>query len=568
MLKEAIFHEPDSNYCYPISNNEITLRLRVSKKDNFEKVSVIYGCKYDYYIKQQAILMNERCVDELYRYYEVTIKLTDVRFVYVFKLEENNKVYYFCEDGILDKYDFSLAYFNCFQYPFINDIDTLKKIDWLKDRVFYQIFVDRFNQGDFNKEQAYINLKIDEIPKPSSFYGGDLKGIIAKLNYLNELGVNALYLTPIFKSKSNHKYDIADYYQVDNMFGSKEDLKELVDKAHKLGIRVVLDAVFNHCSSDIYQFQDVIKNGKNSKYFDWFIIHGDKVDQKKVNYEIFSICDYLPKLNSNNKEVRNFLIEIGKYYVKNFDIDGWRLDVADELSHVFWREFRLAIKEVKQDCFLVAENWHNSYPFLKGDQFDSIMNYAFTKALLDYLAFKSKDALETSYKLNDLLLRNSDVVNDMMLNLIDTHDTDRFYTSCNKDIDLLTLSLAILFMFKGIPGLYYGIEIPLEGGYDPDNRRPMNFNKINYESTYFKTLKELISLRKSNKALAFGSININVDRGMLVIERENQDEKLTLYVNNTGKALNVNFEKVILKYNYENFTLADKGFVIVSGGNK
>lgn len=562
MNKQAIYHEGDSNLCYPINKNTITLRLRVAKEDVFDEIKVVYGNKYDYYIKQEEIAMSLKYELELFKYYEVTIKLRDVRFVYIFKLICEGRTYYFCEDGVLDNYDFSFAYFNCFQYPFINDIDVPKYVDWLENRVFYQIFVDRFACGNKTKDQSYINLKVDEIPKSTSFYGGDLRGIINKLDYLSDLGINALYLTPIFSSISNHKYDIYDYYKVDNQFGSSSDLKELIEKCHERNIKVILDAVFNHCSDRLKEFQDVLKNGSNSPYYDWFIIHGDKVDQEKVNYEIFSICNYLPKFNTSNKELRNYLIEIGKYYVREFDIDGWRLDVADEVSHRFWQEFRNAVKEIKPNCFLVAENWHNSYTFLRGDQFDSIMNYAFTKAAIDYLGLNKKNALEISYQLNSLLIRNNDICNDMMLNLLDTHDTDRFFTTCKKDFDLLLCALALQFCFKGIPGLYYGIEIPLEGGYDPDNRRPMNFSKINYDSNYYKTLKALINLRTTNKALAKGDINILAEDDVLYIKRKYLNKCVTLCINNSSKDYRKIFNKILISNKLENNLLKKKGFVI------
>lgn len=563
MLYEAVYHEADSNYCFPISGNEITLRLRVSNKDKFKKVKVIYGNKYDYYIKQNEIEMSLKYQTKLYDFYEVTIKLWDVRFVYIFSLEEEDKTYYYCEDGVMLKYDFNFAYFNCFQFPYINEVDVPKRIDWLKNRVFYEVFIDRFNLGNKDKDLSYINLKVDEIPKPTSFFGGDLKGITNKLNYFKELGINALYLTPIFKSISNHKYDISDYYNVDKQFGSKEDLKELITKAHELDIKIILDAVFNHCSDQIMQFQDVLKNGKRSKYFNWFIIHGDKVDQEKVNYEIFSICNYLPKFNTSNEEVKKYLIEIGKYYVKEFNIDGWRLDVADELSHDFWHDFRKEVKKINPNCLLVAENWHNSYPFLRGDQFDSIMNYSFTKAVLDYLALNNLDAKETAYQLNAILLRNNDIANDMMLNLLDTHDTDRFYTSCNKDIDLLICALSLQFMFKGNPGIYYGIEIPLEGGYDPDNRRPMNFNKISYDSSLYKILKDLIKLRTTNDVLGYGDIFITSNDDLLIIDRSKNSRHLKLIINHSGRNKKISNTNIILCHNFSNNILKDKGFIIM-----
>lgn len=219
-------------------------------------------------------------------------------------------------------------------------------VGWLTSAVFYQIFVDRFCCGNKDKDASYVNLKWGDLPSPKSFAGGDLQGIISKLDYLKGLGVTALYLTPIFKSKSNHKYDISDYYRIDEQFGTDEDLAMLVQQAHSRGIKVVLDAVFNHCSEDTTEFQDVVKYGNKSPYFDWFIVDGDKVDTQKGNYRYFGVCKYMPKYNTSCSSLQNHLIDIATYWIRKYDIDGWRLDVSDEVSHDFWRKFRIAVKRV------------------------------------------------------------------------------------------------------------------------------------------------------------------------------------------------------------------------------
>ena len=218
-------------------------------------------------------------------------------------------------------------------------------VDWMRSAVFYQIFVERFRQGNEKKDTSYINMKWDEKPTPKSFAGGDLAGIIEKMDYLKELGINALYLTPVFRSISNHKYDIIDYFTVDPQFGTKEELRQLVKLAHENGIRVVLDAVFNHCSMEMQQFQDVLEKGRESRFYDWFIIDGDFPEPEKMNYECFAACNYMPKLNTANEEVQDFLLEIAIYWIREADIDGWRLDVSDEVSHGFWRRFRKAVKK-------------------------------------------------------------------------------------------------------------------------------------------------------------------------------------------------------------------------------
>ncbi|MGN0675734.1 MAG: alpha-amylase family glycosyl hydrolase, partial [Oscillospiraceae bacterium] len=200
------------------------------------------------------------------------------------------------------------------------------------------------------KDLSYVNMEWGGKPTPKSFAGGDLQGIYQKLEYLKDLGINAVYLTPIFKSVSNHKYDISDYYSIDTAFGDKEVFRSLVDKAHSLGMKIVMDAVFNHCSENLWQFQDVLKNGKESPYYDWFVITSDN----PLKYECFAACKYMPKFNTSNLEVQKFLLEVAVYWIKEFKIDGWRLDVSDEVSHDFWRVFRKTVKEANAD-FVPAE---------------------------------------------------------------------------------------------------------------------------------------------------------------------------------------------------------------------
>lgn len=562
MIKEAVFHQAESNYSFPISKNVVVLRLRVAKHDVFEAINVIYGMKYEFYKTQKQASMALTYVDELFAYYEVKIRLDDVRFVYVFKLESKNETYYFCEDGLVDDYDFSLAYFNCFQIPYINESDLHHKVSWIDNAVFYQIFVDRFKQGNFNKDQSYVNLPWGDIPHPKSFAGGDLRGIIDKLSYLKELGINVIYLTPIFSSISNHKYDINDYYKIDPMFGDENDFAELVDRAHKMGMRIVLDAVFNHASSHLKEFQDAVKHGRKSKYFDWFIINGETIDTDKGNYEYFGVSKYMPKWNTSNIEVRDYLINTGKYYIEKYDIDGWRLDVSDEVSHNFWFHFREEIKLIKKDCLIFGENWHDATSFLRGDQFDSIMNYAFTKALFDFLIRQKSNAKGLVNHLNRLLVRNHSLVNQMMLNLLDSHDTHRFFTEANENIDKLLQGLAILFMFIGAPCIYYGTEIPLAGGYDPDNRRCFPWDKLNENSTYFNRLKQIIAL-KQHEVVRQGDINIFEKNQLFVIKRYLGNHTVTLYVNATKDDIDMELSNVILAHRVENNTLCADGFVIL-----
>ena len=562
MNQQSILHIPDSRYCFPVSENQVVLRLRMDKTDEIEKVELLYENKYLIQNNQFKIEMENKYEDNLFQYYETLITLEDVRLAYVFRIYEKGKGYYFSEDGITETYDFSLGYFNFFQLPYISEADIHREVSWMKNGVFYQIFVDRFCKGMENKDESYINLKWGDKPNPKSFAGGDLVGITKKLDYIKSLGVNALYLTPIFQSVSNHKYDISNYYLVDKQFGTNEDFKELVEEAHTRDMKVVLDAVFNHSSILLPEFQDVLEKGKDSPYFDYFLISGDKVDIENLNYEVFAHCDYMPKFNTSNEEVQKYLLDITEEWTEKYNIDGWRLDVSDEVSHDFWRKFRKKVKRINPECVIIGENWHDANPFLQGDQYDSIMNYAFTKACMDYYAFDTLDASGFAAKLNHLLMRNTTQVNRMMLNLLDSHDTHRFYTLLKKNKNRLLSAIAVMCTFVGVPCIYYGTEICLEGGYDPDSRRCFDWNEENWDQNFIIVLKQLLGLREE-KAVQDGEIRITAKDKLLYIRRFLEGEEITLIANQSGGTVGVTVEGNILVQNgYKGALLQADGFVI------
>ena len=520
MIEQAIYHKPETEYGYAKDGKTFCLRIRTAREDTPE-ITVVYGGKYDFWATQYREGMTLSYRDRLYNYYTLELQPEDIRFVYVFELRQGEEVFYFSEDGLSSTYDFKLNFYNAFQIAYINDSDIHKQVSWMQNACFYQIFIDRFFQGDYDKDTDYINLPWGEIPNPKSFAGGDLKGIQKKLPYLQELGINALYLTPIFKSISNHKYDIQDYFTVDAMFGSNADFESLVEIAHVKGIRVVIDAVFNHVSDQCTQFQDVLKNGKKSKYYNWFIVHGENVNQKNVNYEIFSSCHYMPKWNTSNPEVQEFLISIAVHWIEKYKIDGWRLDVSDEVSHHFWRKFRDAVKAANPECVIIGENWHNANSYLQGDQYDSIMNYAFTKACLDFFAFNTLDARGFADKLNELLMRNTETVNNMMLNLLDSHDTHRFFTQVGENKAKLESALAVLYLFVGVPCIYYGTEIAMPGGYDPDCRRTMDWGRAEKQGSTWKLIQKLANLKKIEPALYDHQIKTHAEGNVFCLERGN-----------------------------------------------
>ena len=528
MNKHAIYHRPESNYCFAIDEKTVVLRIRFAKGDKIEGLSVLYNSKYDIAKTQYRAKMPFICCDGLHDYYSVTLKLNDPRLAYVFEFYADGKKYYFCEAGVKESYDFSLAYYDSFQYAYINKNDIIQNVKWLNNAVFYQVFIDRFDKAS-KKDESYINASWGDLPTPKSFFGGDLDGICKHLDYIQSLGVTALYLNPIFKSPSNHKYDIIDYYEIDEMFGGKEALKRLVKACHERGIKIMLDAVFNHVSEGFYPFNQVMEYGRKSDYFDWFVIDGDKISGDRDNYDCFAACKYMPKLNTNNPEVQSYLIDVAKHYITEYDIDGWRLDVADEVSHDFWRQMRRKIKAIKPDAVLIGENWHNSESFLQGDQFDSIMNYGVTKAFLDFFARESIDEKGFAEALNSQLMRYSDTTNNMMFNLLDSHDTHRFITEVSGDRRKLMHALLALVFLPGSINLYYGTEILTEGGYDPDSRRTFDFEKLNDpEIRGIKGEVAYIMKLKTQPAIAHGTVRISSGAGLITIERKCKEQTLIL----------------------------------------
>ena len=530
MNKHAIYHRPESNFCFAIDEKTVVLRIRFAKGDKIESLSVLYNSKYDIAKTQYRAKVPFICCDSLHDYYSVTLKLSDPRLAYVFEFSSDGKKYYFCEAGVKESYDFSLAYYDSFQYAYINKNDIIQNVKWLNNAVFYQIFIDRFDKAS-EKDESYINASWGDLPTPKSFFGGDLDGICKHLDYIQELGVTALYLNPIFKSPSNHKYDIIDYYEIDEMFGGKEAFKRLVKACHERGIKIILDAVFNHVSEKFYPFGQVMVLGKQSEYFDWFVIDGDKINADRDNYDCFAACKYMPKLNTNNPEVQSYLIDVAKHYITEYGIDGWRLDVADEVSHDFWRQMRRKIKAVNPDAVLIGENWHNSESFLQGDQFDSIMNYGVTKAFLDFFAREIIDEKGFAEALNAQLMRYTDTTNNMMFNLLDCHDTHRFYSEVGCDARKLMRALLTLVFLPGSINLYYGTEILTEGGYDPDSRRTFDFEKLN--NSEIKGIKGEVAYilkLKNQPAIAHGSIRIWSGDGYVTIERKCEEQTLTLKI--------------------------------------
>jgi len=541
MNKAAIYHESIDNLSYPLDDNSLRVRL-ITAKNDLKKVSIIYGPKFDFH--KDPVLSQKMEVafsDQNHDYYTVKIHLKDPRFRYHFLLEDYkaNK-YWYNEKGFFENRPRG---HECgfFQYPIITDWEKYNRPDWLNKAVIYQIFPDRFNNGDLSLNPAKITRWGDK-PESDSTFGGDLEGIIQKLDYLKELGINTIYLTPIFSSDSNHKYNIEDYYKIDKNFGDLKKAKELVKKAHEKDIKIILDAVFNHCDINFFAFKDLIEKKAESEYKNWFYYEKLPLQTElPINYVTFATqVKSMPKLNTANNEVQKYLLKVAQYWTKNLKIDGWRLDVADEVDMTFWRKFREQVKKINPNVVIIGEIWHNARKWLRGDRFDTVMNYPFNWAVLKFFAQNKIGVERFSSLIVKSYIHYREDTSQVLLNLLSSHDIPRFYEYCDNK-DQLKLAILFLFTYPGIPMVYYGDEFGLKGGKDPDNRRCMPWGK---EEDYdlFNFYKKLIDLRKKETPLHRGDFKIILQKevnNIIAFRRKFKNKTAYIVLNNNHILQNI-----------------------------
>ncbi len=538
MNKAAILHKAGQNFAFPIDKNTLKIRLKAAKSD-LEEAKIIYGSRYPldhqdpYLIKS----MEHVASDELYDYFEVSITMEDSRFRYYFYLSDGEDWIWYSEKGFTDIRPQGVWGFGeYFQYPIINENDIFDVPGWVQDAVFYQIFPERFYNGNLGNDPTNTG-KWGDKPQRDSFYGGDLQGIIDKLDYISELGINAIYLTPIFASTSNHKYNIDDYYSIDPNFGDITTARKMVEEAHRRGIKVILDAVFNHSGYNFFAFKDLREHGESSEYKDWYFI--DKFPVKTsspVNYNTFANdIKNMPRLNTSNPEFQSYLLQVAEYWIEEIDIDGWRLDVADEVDHQFWVKFREQVRNLKEDIYIVGENWHNSEDWLQGDQFDAIMNYPLGMAILDFFAYNKIGPVEFNNRLMKNWMLYQDCVNYSMLNLLDSHDTARLINFFSGNKELMKLAIMFQFTYPGAPMIYYGDEVGMEGEGDPDCRRCMIWDEDKQDQGLYTYYQKLIDLRHKRISLRHGNykaILIDQIKNIYGFSRGYDDERTIVIFNN------------------------------------
>ena len=407
---------------------------------------------------------------------------------------------------------------------------------WAKDAIYYQIFPERFADGDTTNDPPDIE-KWGGTPKGNNYFGGDLKGIIDHLDYLKDLGINALYLNPVFESNTNHKYHTIDYFKIDPHFGNEQTFRQLLDESHKRGIKVIVDGVFNHTGTEFFAFKDIVKNERQSKYLNWYNIRSFPVQlpPAKPNYEAWWGIGELPKLMTDNPEVRKYLFDATRYWMK-MGLDGWRLDVPNEMSHDFWIQWRRLVKEENPDALIIGEIWDDASPWLKGDQFDAVMNYRFRGACVGFIALENRNAFQFDSILTAVRNEYSPEVNFALQNLIGSHDTERFLTLCGNDTAKLKLAVLFQMTYLGSPMVYYGDEIGLTGGKDPECRGTMNWDKNRWNSGLWNWYRKMISIRNQYPVFRRGtvkSIFTDIENKSIGYLREYENTEAVVILNNS-----------------------------------
>jgi len=502
MNPATIFHRPMSEYAFALDDTHYIFRLRTGKGEA-ESVRFYYADRAVMTPKLQfaPLPMEKFRTDRYFDWYEIRLETRFERIAYYFELQNGVETLFYYGDcyemaGTPTRADY-------FQLPFNHRADRFAAPAWTRDAVVYNIFPDSFAAGK--------RLAPNGAPPCR---GGTVRGVTENLDYIASLGFNCIYLNPIFAARSYHRYDTLDYYRIDPHMGAEDDLRDLVRRAHALGIRVILDGVFNHVSSDHPFFRDVLEKGRASRYYSCFYALPETprlpAAGELPGYTCFSYVADMPKTNTADPFLRQYFCDVGAYWVRKFDVDGWRLDVANELDDGFLRAFRASVKAAKSDALIVGEVWENAAHYLGGDMLDSAMNYDFRRYCRRFFAEQTVDAETFDTNVSTLLLRYNENALFAQLNLLDSHDVSRFLSLCGGKTERMELAVLLQMTFPGMPCVFYGDEKGLCGESEPEYRRPMEWDA---SSPLEEVYRRMIALRKTHPALRYGSFHTELACG-------------------------------------------------------
>ncbi|MHA2169868.1 MAG: maltodextrin glucosidase [Candidatus Kariarchaeaceae archaeon] len=568
--KETVHSDGTSEFISPSNPNigdKIIFRIKIYKHNPLKTVYLVIAPEGEELVLQ----MEKRRTDSFFTYYEIDWRVESKLLSYRFMLLSEKKQYWFNARGLVsfvpsDHFNFKLI------LNFENPI-------WIPQSIFYQIFPDRFFDGN-----PSINVKTDEytyrgrstvartwgeLPNISSktyshvdFYGGDLRGIYEKIPYLLSLGINALYLNPIFTSYSNHKYDTVDFKEIDPHFGNNIEFSKLVQELHQQGIRIILDGVFNHTGSHHTWFKSA-QADPHSKYVNYYTFW-----EHPNNYLSWFGHKSLPKLNYMSQDLKKEIYDdedsVAQYWLKEpYNVDGWRIDVANMLArqqdyqifNKIWEELRIAVKSVNPACYLMGEHFFDPTPLLNGTRLDAVMNYrGFYNPVLKWILQTDKIGIitEKQYKRREIKAKfSSETLHRQMLefravlpfqlqllqfNLLTSHDVPRLMTLMQNDLSRVKLAVIFLFTYIGVPSIYYGDEIGMEGKRDPDCRRCMIWDESKWNSELLLFYKTLIQIRRSSQALQQGSFReIFIQDLIYCFIRQYKEDLVLVVLNNSDE---------------------------------
>ena len=534
----AIEHRPVSEYCHGLDEGRIVYRLRCARGD-LERVTLSYGdtaCRVTPIIFT-PVEMELAASDEYHDYWQAVVESKYYRVYYYFTLYGGGEwTYYYGGEFTRSLVDDRSEYF---KLPINHRADIARVPDWARDAVVYNIFPDSFASGEGSIAGSGAEL-IHNGQKSRGRLGGTLDGVAANAKYIRSMGFNCVYLNPIFAAGEYHKYDTIDYMHVDPCFGGDEAMRRMVKALHAEGIHVIIDGVFNHCGWRFWAFEDVVKNQERSRYCDWFYGLSFPVERPAdpeayPGYVTYAYERMMPKLNTANAEVREYLCGVGQYWIEEFGVDGWRLDVASEVDDGFWRAFRSAVKAVKPDALLVGEVWETARHWLDGDMFDSTMNYDFRRHCRRFFAEGTLDAYGFAARCSDMLMRYKLQMTGVQMNLLDSHDVSRFLSVCGGDKRRYRLAVLFLMTFVGMPMLFYGDELGIEGVAELDYRSPMPWGGGDTQLSDF--VRRAIALRHERSELRHGDFRVISARpgsGLLAFERRCGDKAVAVCLNAAG----------------------------------
>lgn len=579
----GVYHKTSEQMSYPKNDRELIINIKTGY--DVKRVFLHYGDPFESGIlggnekwtgKREEICYKKRLKHQIW--WTTTVAPAYRRCKYYFELQTEEEIWYYFEDGFLTEKQMQMdgRMLQCFIVPWMNPADINRTPGWVNETVWYQIFPDRFCNGtpEENTEDI-VPWRSGEVTNAERF-GGNLAGIRMRLSYLKELGINGIYLNPIMEAESNHKYDTTDYTKIDSHFGTNEEFAALVKEAHALGIRVMVDAVLNHCGRKFAPWRDVQEKGRQSVYADWFMINDwislkKEADTRDGRFYSFAFIDKMPKLNTNNEEVIAYFCKICENWIREFDIDGIRFDVGNEVSHRFLKQIRDHVRAIKPDLYLLGEIWHDASQWLNGEEYDSVMNYPLMSGIHDFFLDPSATKEDFEYMINRCYTMYMQQNNNVLFNLLDSHDTERLMNRL-QNLDRFYQQLAVLFTMPGSPCIYYGTEIAMEGGYDPDCRRCMPWSELSQEENQEKIreIQTLITLRKEESAfrsLYFHFPNTYREARLVeYVKLDDEGNQVEILLNGTEKDLDVKQQgEVLFARAYDNGKLRKNGTLIRRG---